>query len=580
MADKSDSEKTVEAQTEAPEAELSSTTEADAGSEAAPDSSTEAAPDLGSEAAPDSSTATAPEAAQPPTSEPVTAAVVEKEYPGSVSDTPTIEHPDGRVELRDESTIRSSKLYNPDLAPVPVAKRNWTTYNFAALWVSLSACIPAYMLSSGLMGSGMNWWQALLTILVGNLIVLMPILANSHPGTKYGIPFPVFARAAYGTIGSNLPALMRALVACGWFGIQCWIGGKAVFFLIDSVIPGWETMLGPRVGGYFPSVWASFLFFWALNVFVIYRGMEQVKKVGAFAAPFVLLMCFLLVVWAVSSAHGFGPLMSVPSRYNNLASFLPIFIPSLTAIIGFWATLSLNMPDFTRFGRSQREQLLGQAFALPAAMTVLSATGVIVTSAAVVIYPTKHIQQLWDPIALMGMFDNKFIVFIAMLTVAIATLAMNIAANVVSPANDFSNALPRLISFRTGGLITAFLGIALQPWALMTDPSLYIFKWLVGYSGGLGSIAGVLVVDYWIIKKKKLNLQDLYLNQGAYRYVGGWNFAAVAATLLGCAGAWGGLIIIEMRPLFDYGWFVGFFVAAVSYMLFMPTPKPEGHHGH
>jgi nucleobase:cation symporter-1, NCS1 family len=470
---------------------------------------------------------------------------------------------DGRVELIQTRAIEQSPLYNDDLAPVPLARRTWTTYNYAALWISMAHCIPTYMLASGLMASGMNWWQALLTILLGNTIVLVPILLNSHPGTKYGVPFPVFARAAYGTVGSNLPALMRALVACGWFGIQAWIGGEALNTFFRATVPGWDALLGPGFAGHTTTAWLSFLLFWALNVFIIYRGMELLRAVENWAAPFVLIMTGVLLVWAVSGANGLGPILSQPGRFGTFREFLPVFIPSLTAMIGYWATLSLNMPDFTRFGRSQREQIVGQVVALPTTMSVFAAMGVVITSATVIIYG----RAIWDPVQLVGQFRSPLVVAISMFTAVVATLAVNIAANVVSPANDFANAFPRLIRFKTGGLITGILGIAIQPWKLLADPSGYIFTWLLGYSGGLGSIAGVLIADYWIIRRTELQLEDLYLPRGAYRFNAGWNWHAAAATLLGCALAWSGLVVTALKPLYDYAWFVGFFSAGLSYIL-------------
>ena len=485
---------------------------------------------------------------------------------GSISPPTNERHwPDGRIELLDSTAIAKSPLYNRDLAPVPVAKRRWTTYNYAALWISMAHCIPTYMLASGLMASGMNWWQAIGTILLGNLIVLIPILLNSHPGTRYGIPFPVFARAAYGTLGSNLPALLRALVACGWFGIQAWIGGEALHTMFSSMIPGWAGLLGPGFGGHSGTEWLSFLLFWGINIFIIYRGMDLLRLVENWAAPFVLVMTALLLIWAVRTAGGFGPLLSQPGRLNSLSSFLPVFMPSLTAMVGYWATLSLNMPDFTRFGRGQREQMVGQIAALPTTMSVFAAMGVMITSATVVIYG----EVIWDPIKLVGRFQAPAVVAISMFTAVVATLAVNIAANVVSPANDFANAFPRRISFRTGGLITGILGIVMQPWRLLADPSGYIFAWLVGYSGGLGSIAGVLIADYWVVRRRTLDLEALYLPQGAYRYAAGWNWKAVVATLAGCALAWGGLVIPVLRPLYDYAWFVGFGVAFVLYVFLM-----------
>jgi nucleobase:cation symporter-1, NCS1 family len=467
---------------------------------------------------------------------------------------------DGRVELADTTRVEASPLYNHDLAPVPLAKRNWTTYNYAALWVSMAHCIPTYMLASGLMTSGMNWSQALFTILLGNTIVLVPILLNSHPGTKYGIPFPVFARAAYGTLGSNVPALMRALVACGWFGIQAWIGGEALQTMFKTVIPGWPTLLGSGFGGHTTTEWLSFLLFWGLNVFIIYRGMDLLREVENWAAPFVLIMTGALLWWAVSSANGFGPLLSQPGKFSTFGEFLPVFVPSLTAMIGYWATLSLNMPDFTRFGRSQREQIVGQVVALPTTMSVFAAMGVMITSATVIIYG----ESIWDPVQLVGRFSSPIVVAIAMFTAVVATLAVNIAANVVSPANDFANAFPRLISFKTGGLMTGILGIAIMPWKLLADPSGYIYTWLLGYSGGLGSIAGVLIADYWIVRRRELSLEDLYLADGIYR---GWSWSAIGATVLGCALAWSGLVIPAMKPLYDYAWFVGFLAAGAAHAL-------------
>jgi NCS1 family nucleobase:cation symporter-1 len=475
---------------------------------------------------------------------------------------PQIVLPDGRVELTDRRRIEASPIYNEDLAPVPISKRNWSTYNYAALWISMAHCIPTYMLASGLIASGMNWWQALLTVGLGNTIVLIPILLNSHPGTKYGIPFPVFARAAYGTIGSNLPALMRALVACGWFGIQAWIGGEALNTFFANVIPGWPTLLGSGFGGHTTTEWLSFLLFWGLNVFIIYRGMDLLRHVENWAAPFVLVMTALLLGWAIWRADGLGPIFAEPGKFTTPGAFFKVFVPSLTAMIGFWATLSLNMPDFTRFGRSQREQVVGQVVALPTTMFVFAAMGVMITSATAIIYG----ELIWDPIKLIGRFQDPFVIAISMFTAVVATLAVNIAANVVSPANDFANAFPRAIGFKTGGLITGILGIVIMPWRLLADPSGYIFTWLLGYSGGLGSIAGVLIADYWIVRKQELNLEDLYLTTGTYRYTGGWHMPGVIATLAGCAAAWIGLVVPALRPIYDYAWFVGFGVAAVIYV--------------
>jgi NCS1 family nucleobase:cation symporter-1 len=487
-----------------------------------------------------------------------------------MSQVKVVEFPDGRVEM--QGAPENSPLYNHDLAPTTVDNRKWTTYNYAALWISMAHCIPTYMLASGLIAAGMSWYQAIGTILLGNLIVLVPILLNSHPGTKYGIPFPVFARASYGVYGANLPALMRAIVACGWFGIQTWIGGAGIHTLLSTLVPGWATW-GGTIAGVSAGAWVSFLVCWALHMAIIVYGMEVVRVFENWAAPAVLVMALVLLVWIVQQANGLGPILSTPSRFKSIDEFWPVFVPSLTAMIGFWSTLSLNMPDFTRFSKDQKAQVIGQAVALPTTMAVFAAMGVIITSAAVIVFPTMNPADAWDPVKLVGQFTQPVVVLLSIVTILVATVSVNIAANVVSPANDFSNAFPRLIDFRTGGLITGVVGILIMPWKLLENAASY-FGFLVTYSGGLGSIAAVMVVDYWLVRRTHLALPDLYVTQGAYTYSGGWNFRAVAATLLGCVAAWIGIWVPALAGLKDYGWFVGAFVAGLAYWVLMPKIVP------
>jgi nucleobase:cation symporter-1, NCS1 family len=483
-----------------------------------------------------------------------------------MSESHEILHADGRVELKAPEELTSSPLYNHDLAPVEVAKRTWTTWDYAALWISMAHCIPTYMLASSMIEKGLAWWQALTAILLGNLIVLAPILLNSHPGTKYGIPFPVFARAAYGTSGANLPAIMRALIACGWFGINAWVGGAALQVFFDALWPGWADLLGHAsypMANFENTQWISFALFWLLNIVIIYRGMDVLRRVERFAAPYVLVMTAILVVWAINKAGGLGPILErtafTPHKPGITVS--DVIIPALTGTIAFWSTLSLNMPDFTRFGRSQKEQVIGQAVALPSTMTVFAAMGIMITSATVVIYGSP----IDNPIALGAKFESRIIVGIAMFTAVIATLAVNIAANVVSPANDFANAFPKKITFERGGLITGVLGIAMMPWELLKDADRYINGWLGGYGAALGSVGGVLVIDYWVLRKTKLDLRALYVTEGAYRYTNGWNMPAVIATVVGSGVALLGAFWEPMKPLYDWSWFVGFGLAAGLY---------------
>ncbi|MFN0120532.1 MAG: cytosine permease, partial [Blastocatellia bacterium] len=337
---------------------------------------------------------------------------------------------------------------------------------------------------------------------------------------------------------------------------------------------GWHLLLGGPVGGHTITEWLSFMLFWGLNIWIIFRGMDLLREVENWAAPYVLVMTALLLGWAIWRAGGLGTLLADNGKFQTLGEFWPVFIPSLTAMIGFWATLSLNMPDFTRFGRSQREQVIGQVVALPTTMTVFAAMGVMITSASIVIFPQMKAAELWDPVKVVGQFENVFVVAVSMFTVVVATLAVNIAANVVSPANDFANAFPRMISFRLGGLLTGIIGILMQPWKLLADPSAYIFTWLNGYSGGLGSIAGVMIADYWLVRNKQLELGDLYRTQGAYTYTSGWNWRAIIATMAGCGLAWIGLVVPALKPLYDYGWFVGFGVSAFLHYALMKALPP------
>src|SRR5271157_945395 len=419
------------------------------------------------------------------------------------------------------SPIESSPLYNADLAPASPERRTWGTYSFAALWVSMSVNILTYMLAASLIQGGMNWKQAVATVFIGNTIVLVPMLLNSHPGALYGIPFPVLARASFGVLGANIAALLRALVACGWFGIQTWIGGEAINAMLVALDPAWNNF---RWG-----VAICFLAFWLLNVIVIARGIETIRFLQGVSAPCLLVLGLVLLAWARARAGGFGVMLSAPSKFQDFRSFFRFFVPSLTGVVGFWATVALNIPDFTRYAKSQRAQVLGQALGLPAAMTFYSFIGIAVTSATAIIFG----QALWDPVAVLSRLGNPLAVIVAMIALLVATLNVNVAANVVSPANDFSNLWPRKISFRTGGLLTCLIGVLMQPWKLLASYGNYIFGWLVGYSGFLGPIAGVMICDYFVIRKKLLSTEDLYQRGGEYEFNHGVNWQAIAALAAG-----------------------------------------------
>ncbi len=443
-------------------------------------------------------------------------------------------------------------LSNADLRPTSLAQRTWSTYHVASLWIGLSVCIPTYMLAASLVGGGMNWWQAVLTIMLGNLIVCVPMVLIAHAGTRFGIPFPVLARASFGIRGSNIPAILRGLVACGWFGIQTWIGGQAIHTMLKVAVPGFEPPFALAL---------AFLAFWAWNMYMVVRGSESIKFLEAWAAPFLIAAGLALLAWATWRAGGLGPILAQPSRFQTTGEFVAFFIPSLTAMVGFWATLALNIPDLSRFARDQRAQVLGQFLGLPPTMTLFAFIGVAVTSASQVIFG----ETIWDPVQLLSRIDSPVAILLSLFALLIATLTTNVAANVVAPANGFANLWPSKIDFARGGIITGVIGIAIMPWKLLENADRYI-GWLIAYSGLLGPIAGIFIADYWLVRKAKLSLPDLYSERGLY---GRYNPKAIGALLAGIAVALVGLVVPGLRFLYDYAWFVGFATAFGLYVALM-----------
>ncbi|MGZ8563628.1 MAG: NCS1 family nucleobase:cation symporter-1 [Candidatus Limnocylindria bacterium] len=507
-------------------------------------------------------------------------------------------HPDGRHELTPHAAaeIAHSPLYNDDLAPVPLARRTWTSYAYFALWVGMAINVPSWTLAAGLIALGMDWMQAVFTVALGNIIVLVPMLLISHAGTKYGIPYPVVARASFGTIGANLPALLRAGVACGWFGIQTWIGGLILHQLIGAILGAdsfWSTAGSVGILWIDPqqwTLWLSFFVFWLMNLYIVLRGMNTLRIFESWAAPLLIVVSVALTVFMVAQAGGVGPIFEAENAFGGwTADFWAIFFPSLMAMIAFWSTLSLNMPDFTRFGRSQRDQLVGQVAGLPTTMTLFAVLAVFTASAATIVYGGA--VDVWSPVDLVAQFGNPIVILVSLVALLLATLTTNVAANLVSPSYDFSNVAPKTISFRTGGIITAVIGILLHPWYLLSTPEIYIFTWLGFYGGATGAIAGVIIADYWLIRRNQLKLADLFRPDGIYRYGSGWNWRAVVALAIGILLAVGGAysapgtgpfpengLISLFQPLYDYSWLVGLAVAFALYWAltnFFPVDRPE-----
>jgi NCS1 family nucleobase:cation symporter-1 len=471
---------------------------------------------------------------------------------------------------RTADDIRNSPLWNPDLAPTDPARRTWSTYNIAALWIGMSVVITTYTLTSGLMEQGMTWWQAMVVILLGNVIVLIPMILNAHAGTKYGISFPVLCRASFGVRGANVAAMLRAIVACGWFGIQTWIGALALDALMKAAWPGWAQMPG--------SIAIAFAVFWGIQVLIILKGTEGIKILESWSAPLLLGGGALLLWWAIRNGGGLVNILSESQKLQKgQGTFWLLFPAALTANVGYWATLSLNIPDFTRYAKSQRSQVLGQALGLPTTMTAFAFIGVAVTSATIVIFG----RAIWDPIDLVSRIGRAPVIIFAALVVLAAQLTTNMAANVVSPSNDFSNLSPRRISYVTGGLITAVLGIVMMPWKLYSDAAAYIFTWLLGYSSLMGALGGILIADYWIIRKQLLDVDDLFRLRGRYTYVNGINPKAIIALVLSIAPVVPGFIRAVSTPggavadptffdrVYSYAWFVTFALSFIIYWLLM-----------
>jgi nucleobase:cation symporter-1, NCS1 family len=475
------------------------------------------------------------------------------------------------------SIDHDSTLWNPDLAPTTEAQRTWRWHHFAALWIGMVMCIPSYTLAAGLIDQGMSPWQAVATVLIGNLIVLVPMLLIGHAGAKYGIPYAVLVRSSFGTQGAKLPALLRAVVACGWYGIQTWFGGLAIYTL-GNILSG-NAFAGEPIAwlGINAAQLACFVAFWLLQLYFVVKGTESIRWLETVSAPIKIVICVGLVFWAISHTSGFSTIMDSPSQFvaggKKEGLFWATFWPSLTAMVGFWATLALNIPDFTRFAKSQRDQVIGQAIGLPLPMGLLALMSVIVTAATVVIYG----QAIWDPVDLAGRFTGV-IVGLALLFLTLDTMCCNLAANLVGPAYDFASLAPKKISYRVGGLITAGIALLAMPWKILASTDGYIFTWLIGYSALLGPVAGIMLVDYYFLRRTQLDVPALFEARGVYAYRNGWNIAAIVALLAGVLPNLPGFLkaagfVADVPDAFEviytYAWFVGLAIAALLYALLM-----------
>ena len=548
------------------------------------------------------------------------------------------------IELQED--ISNSPLYSEDLAPVPENKRTWSKWHLAAIWVGMAVCIPTYLLASYMIKTGLNWSEALIIIGLANLIITIPMVLNGHAGVKYGVPFPVIGRAAFGTKGVHLASVTRGIIACGWFGVQTWIGGLAIYAIFNAVT-GTDGELGLSIGKF-----VGFGIFWIINMYFIWKGTESIKWLETYSAPILIIMGVALIYWSYAKADGFSIVLdqsvqlektaatitkdndayylhlnslkdkegklkvteynitsdensgwktftnqpivissneNIQVQFRNTEGNTPILssvvtatlaVPAkknsklwnyllwLTAMVGFWATMSISIADITRYAATQKDQVAGQFIGLPATMMLYSFVGIFVTCAAVINFKDVLIADdaPWDPVSLIARFKNPVVVIVAQIFMLIATLSTNIAANVIAPSNAFSNLWPKKISFRTGGVITGILGILIMPWWLLNE----ISGFLIFVSGLLGPVLGILIADYYVLRKKNLALAELYKEDGIYSYnKTGFNKAAMIALFSGVFLALIGYWVPAMNFLYSLSWFTGFIISFVLYIVLM-----------
>ncbi|WAH37146.1 NCS1 family nucleobase:cation symporter-1 [Alicyclobacillus dauci] len=462
-------------------------------------------------------------------------------------------------------------LYNPDLAPIPQEKRNWTWLNYSTIWMGMVHNIVSYELAGSLIGLGMSAWQALAVVVVANVVLIAAIWLNSVCGTKYGLPFPVLIRAAFGYKGAHVPVLIRAFVAIFWFSVQAYAGSKAVGAVIGLVIPGWVSLGNVHLLGAGLNDLISFAIFWVIHAFVIMHGMERIKYFEMWAGPLVIVLGLGLVVWAIHAAHGLGPIFSIPATLPR-DHFWGTFFLSVSGMIGVLATLVLNIPDLTRFARSQRDQVIGQAVGLPIMMTFFALMSVVITSGTVIAFG----KPIADPVQLLLHFKNPIVIFLGAFSLLIATVSVNVVANVVSPAYDLTNLLPKKLNFVKSGIISIVIGVLFAPWAWFNNSDSILT--VIGAIGGtLGPVAGIMIADFYLIRRRNYDVEGLFITEGEYAFRSGWNPRAFIAMVLGVVVALIGLFVPSLHGLYAYNWFLGVGVGAIAYMALMYSARTPVH---
>ncbi|WP_206459513.1 NCS1 family nucleobase:cation symporter-1 [Anaerovorax sp. IOR16] len=478
----------------------------------------------------------------------------------------------GLYELTDvaRAELIDSKYYNGDLAPTSISQRTWTTYNVSSLWIGMSICLPTYALSASLVALGLSPLAALINVTIGNLLVLIPMQLNSHAGTKYGVPYPVFARLAFGPRGAHIASIARGIVGCGWVGIQTWFGGKALHLILMTLIPNFS--------GNQATLFVTCFIFWSINISLAYRGPEWIRKLESWGAPFLGILTIALLIWATLAAKAHGnieamDILNLPMNQDKLAEgggFWAVFAAGLTSNLAFWSTLALNIPDFSRYAKSQRTQFLGQLYGMPTTLGIFALISAYVTAATSFITPDG--SMITDPAEVVTLISNSVATVLGAAGIIIATLTTNIAANFVAPANGFSNLAPKKISYKIGVIITGILAMIMQPWQFMKDGNVFIYDWLGLYGVMLAPIAGIFLADYYIVKKKNMDVMSLFqAEEGRYWYKKGFNYIAFFSWLCGCIPPILGKIISSLHWMTNNGYLISFFISLIIYPILMKT---------
>jgi len=478
----------------------------------------------------------------------------------------------GLYELTDvaRAELIDSKYYNGDLAPTSISQRTWTTYNVSSLWVGMSICLPTYTLSASLVSLGLSTWAALINVTIGNLLVLIPMQLNSHAGTKYGIPYPVFARLAFGPRGAHIASIARGIVGCGWVGIQTWFGGKALHLILMTLIPDFS---GNQV-----TLFLTCFIFWSINIILAYRGPEWIRKLECWGAPFLGILSIALLIWATLAVKSNAnveilDVLNLPINEEKLlegGGFWAVFAAGLTSNLAFWSTLALNIPDFSRYAKSQKTQFFGQLYGMPTTLGIFAFISAYVTAATSFITPDG--SMVTDPAEVVTLISNSFATVLGAAGIIIATLTTNIAANFVAPANGFSNLAPKKISYKIGILITGILAIIMKPWQFMQSGNAFIYDWLGLYGVMLAPIAGIFLADYYVVKKKNIDVMSLFqAEEGRYWYQKGFNYIAFFSWLLGCIPPILGKIIPSLHWMTNNGYLISFFISLIIYPILMKT---------